>query len=80
MMGLVIGEGLKLAVPGVVLGVLGAVVAGRLLSSMLFGVSPSDAVTLILTAVTQTLIALAACAIPARRATRVDPISALRTT
>ena len=80
MMGLVIGEGLRLAVPGVVLGVLGAVVAGRLLSSMLFGVSPSDAVTLVLTAVTQTLIALAACAIPARRATRVDPISALRIT
>ena len=79
-MGLVIGEGLRLAVPGVVLGVLGAVVAGRLLSSMLFGVSPSDAVTLVLTAVTQILIALAACAIPARRATRVDPISALRTT
>jgi predicted permease len=79
-MGLVIGEGLKLAAPGVLLGVLGAVGAGRLLSSMLFGVSASDPATLVLTAVIQVLIALAACAIPARRATRVDPIDALRTT
>jgi putative ABC transport system permease protein len=47
---------------------------------MLFGVSASDPVTLVLTAVIQVLIALAACAIPARRATRVDPIDALRTT
>ena len=78
--GLVVGEGLKLALPGVLLGIVGAVVAGRLLSSLLFGVSATDAVTLVVTAVIQTAIALAACAIPARRATRVDPISALRTT
>lgn len=78
--GLVVGDGLKLALPGVLLGIVGAVVAGRLLSSLLFGVSATDAVTLVVTAVIQTAIALAACAIPARRATRVDPISALRTT
>ena len=71
---------MKLALPGVLLGIVGAVVAGRLLSSLLFGVSATDAVTLVVTAVIQTAIALAACAIPARRATRVDPISALRTT
>jgi predicted permease len=75
---LVIGQGLQLAAAGLALGLIGALVAMRVLTSLLFGVSTHDPVTF--AGVTFVLLAAAilACYIPARRATRVDPIIALR--
>jgi predicted permease len=77
-LGLIVGQGLKLAAAGLVLGVLVALALTRQLSSLLFGVSAYDpwaygSVVLILV-----FVALLACYIPARRATRVDPLVALR--
>jgi predicted permease len=77
-LGLVVGQGLKLTAAGLVLGVLVALALTRQLSSLLFGVSAYDpwaygSVVLILV-----FVALLACYIPARRATRVDPLVALR--
>jgi putative ABC transport system permease protein len=60
------------------LGLIAALVLTRLMASLLFGVSPSDPMTLGLVAVILALVALAACYIPARRAARVDPVIALR--
>lgn len=77
-MSLVLREGLVLTLPGVVLGVAAALVGARIASSMLSGVSPSDPLTYVATAILQTAVALAACALPAFRATRVDPMVALR--
>jgi putative ABC transport system permease protein len=76
---LVLRQGLALATAGVVLGVLGAVLASRLLESLLFGVTPRDPATLALVALFVLAITLAASYFPARRATRVDPFVALRT-
>jgi putative ABC transport system permease protein len=75
---LVIGDGLKLAVVGVVVGVGGSVLVARWLSTLLFGVQPGDPATIAGTAAALLLVAAAACFIPARRATRVDPMEALR--
>jgi len=59
-------------------GIVGALVMGRLLSSLLFGVSALDPVTFFGVGLVLILVALAACYIPARRAMRVDPVIALR--
>ena len=75
---LVITRGLKLAVFGVVIGILGALGVTRVMSALLFGVTPTDALTLGVVAVTLSLVALMACYVPARRATKVDPLVALR--
>lgn len=77
-MSLVLREGLMLAIPGVVLGAGAALIVGRLAASTLFGVGPADPLTFGATAMVQTAVALAACALPAWRATRVDPMIALR--
>jgi putative ABC transport system permease protein len=71
-------EGFRLAVIGVVTGSLIALGTGRLLASQLYGVHPNDPLTLAGTALLLSLVALAASYVPARRATRVDPIIALR--
>ncbi len=75
---LVIGDGLRLTIIGVVIGLIGGVVFARVLSSFLFQVGLAEPLTMI--AVTALLVAVAvtACYIPARRATRVDPTIALR--
>ena len=75
---LVVGQGVRLAGVGVVLGILAALVAMRQLSGLLFGVSPYDPVTFLAVALLLMLVALLACSIPARRATCVDPLVALR--
>ena len=77
-MALVLREGLFLTIPGVAMGIAGALLGGRLVARALFGVSPSDPLTLAATAALEAGVALAACAIPAWRATRADPMVALR--
>jgi predicted permease len=77
-MRLVLRDGLYLALPGIAIGVGGALVAGRALAHQLYGVSPADALTFGTAAALQLGVALLACALPARRATTPDPIQALR--
>ena len=75
---LILRQGFILAALGVAVGIGLAFVFTRSLGSLLFGVQPLDPLTFIGVALLLTLIALAACYIPARRATRVDPMVALR--
>ena len=76
--GLVLASGLKLAVVGCVLGLVGALAASKLMGSFLFGVSAMDPVVLTLASVLVLLLAVVACLLPARRAASVDPMQALR--
>lgn len=77
-MKLVLTEGIKLTVVGVVLGLAGAFAATRVLRNLLFEVKPTDPITFIAFSVLLTVVALLASYIPARRATKVDPLVALR--
>jgi putative ABC transport system permease protein len=78
---MIIGQGLRLALIGLVIGTAGALILTRLLSSfssLLYGVGVNDPTTFITVAMISTCVALLACYIPARRATRVDPMAPLR--
>ena len=75
---LILGQGLKLAIVCVALGLLAAIAFTRLLKGLLFGISASDPLTFALIAALLVGVALLACWIPARRATKVDPLEALR--
>jgi putative ABC transport system permease protein len=75
---LVIGEGMKLVLSGALLGLGGALALTRLLKTLLFGVSATDPLTFIAVAALLIIVASLACWIPARRATKVNPIIALR--
>jgi putative ABC transport system permease protein len=76
---LVVGQGIKLALVGVLIGMGGALAVTRLMRSLLFGVSAVDPLTFVVVEMSLTLVALAACWLPAWRATKVDPLMALRT-
>ena len=75
---LVVGHGLVLTVIGLVIGLAGAWALSRLLTSILFGVTATDAVTYVTVSMLLLITALLACYLPARRATKVDPMVALR--
>ena len=74
----VLGQGMGLVSVGVAIGIVGAFGVTRVLTNLLFGVRPSDPYTFAGVALLLLLVALMACWIPARRATKVDPIIALR--
>lgn len=75
---LVLGQGLKLALLGVAIGTAAAIGLTRLLTKLLFGIQPTDPATMIAVAVLLTCVAILACWLPARRATRIAPTEALR--
>jgi ABC-type antimicrobial peptide transport system permease subunit len=75
---LVMGESMILVVAGVVIGVAVAVLASRLVATLLFGLAPTDAVTMALAVTVMVLVSAIAGYLPARRASRVDPMVALR--
>lgn len=74
----ILRQGMALALAGSATGVLGGLILSRLMATLLYGVGPSDMLTFLGAAALLTMVALAACYVPARHATRVDPIVALR--
>lgn len=76
--GMVVGQGLLLAGVGLLVGLGGALAASRALSGLLYGISPSDPLTFVAVSLVLAVVTLLACYLPARRATRVDPVLALR--
>jgi putative ABC transport system permease protein len=75
---MVVGSGMRLVLAGVAAGLAGALLLGRLFESFLYGVGRSDPATLASVSGLLAAIAFVACALPARRAVRVDPVTALR--
>jgi len=75
---LVVGQGMRFILAGVVIGLLGSFALTRVLTSVLFKVEPIDPLTFATVTFSLCVVALLACYIPARRATKVDPVVALR--
>jgi ABC-type antimicrobial peptide transport system permease subunit len=78
LLGMVMKHGLRLALVGLLLGLAGAIAVTRLMQTLLFNVRPADPSTMVAVAAVIAAVALIACYVPARRATRVDPLTALR--
>ncbi|MEO7083642.1 MAG: ADOP family duplicated permease [Gemmatimonadaceae bacterium] len=78
-LGQVLGEGLRVVAVGVVTGIIMAYLSGRLLASLLYGIAPTDPLTMLIVAVILMGIAAIAALLPAWRASRADPVAALRT-
>ncbi len=76
--GLVLRQGITIAAIGIVVGVAGALALSRLTQSLLFGVDPADPATFGVVIIVIAVVATAACLIPMLRATRVDPLTAIR--
>jgi putative ABC transport system permease protein len=75
---LVVEDGLRLAALGIALGITGSLIMAQWLAALLFGVQPGDPTTLVFTAAVLLLVSAFASVVPARRATRVDPMVAIR--
>ncbi|MGE0885247.1 MAG: ABC transporter permease [Blastocatellales bacterium] len=75
---LILKQGLTLTLIGIVTGTIGALVAVRAMTSLLYGITPTDPLTFLTIALLLTIVALLACYLPARRAAKVDPLTALR--
>ena len=75
---MILRSGMSLALLGISIGLVGAFFLTRLMSKLLFGVTPTDAATFVAVAGILFVVALLACYIPARRATKVEPLIALR--
>jgi putative ABC transport system permease protein len=76
--GLVVGEGLKLAGIGVIIGIAAALPLAHLLRALLFGITATDPLTFLWVCLALVLVSAAACYMPARRALKIDPMQALR--
>jgi putative ABC transport system permease protein len=79
LLALIVADGARLVLAGIVFGVPAAIGAATMLRSLLFGVAPADLVTISSAVAVMLIVGVAACYLPARRATRVDPLTALRT-
>ena len=77
-LGMIVRQGMGVVLGGMLAGIVGATAMARLLATFLYGVKPTDAVTFSASFLILASVALAACAIPARRASKVDPLIALR--
>ena len=75
---MVVGDGMRMALAGIVIGTLASLALARVLDGLLYGISPTDPVTYAVIAATLAVVALLASAFPARRATRANPVDALR--
>jgi ABC-type antimicrobial peptide transport system permease subunit len=77
-LGLVLKHGLKLSLAGIACGAIGAIVLTRLMQGLLYGVSSFDPMTFLVTSSVLLAVTVLACALPARKATQSDPMTALR--
>jgi ABC-type antimicrobial peptide transport system permease subunit len=75
---MVVSQGMKLVWVGVVIGLTASFAVTRMVAGYLYGVTPTDAMTFVGVSALLLIVALLACLVPARRATRVDPLAALR--
>jgi putative ABC transport system permease protein len=76
--GLIVRQGMRVALTGLAIGLLSALALGRVMTGLLFGVTAADPLTFTAAGVVLAAVALAACYLPARRAMRIDPVTALR--